>query len=301
MKRNITTSVLILLVFSLLFSCSKESSSYSSAGSQFDRDKQQYEQQKTENEGTNAGKIGATIAGAAGGAVAGAGIGAGVGAVVGSIVPGAGTAAGAILGIKIGGLIGAVTGGTAVGVNTYSLADGEVSEYINVETHLTYVNNATGQNMPFVFGGAARKNYATPTFAKKDNVKLVVEMNANMIPEKSKKASKRQKSFDLMIPVEIQIDKSFIEDGTLSINLGTGSFYDDAINVSEIVDSKQIFRFFIKNDPFQTPYVELKFVPAGVGEAKIRIIYGKPDYKIVLSSCDITQTIEFTDENESGR
>ena len=180
-----------------------------------------------------------------------------------------------------------------------TLANGEVSEYINVETHLTYVNNTTHQNLPFAFGSAARKNYVTPKFAKKDKIKLVVEMNANMIPEKSKKASKRQKSFDLLIPVEIQIDKSSIEDGTLSINL-ENTYRDDSVDVSEIVDSKQIFRFFIKNDPFQTPYVELKFVPAGIGEAKIRIIYGKPDYKIVLSSCDVMQTIEFTDSEESG-
>lgn len=299
MKKITTTSALVLLMFSLLSSCSKESSSSSSGGSNFDRDKQQYEQQKSENEGTNAGKVAKTIGGAAagtaGGAALGAAVGAGIGAAIGSVVPGAGTAVGAAIGAVAGGIAGAVGGGTATGINTYTLVNGEVSEYINVETHLTYVNNTTGQNLPFNFGGATNKNYVTPTFTKKDKVKLVVEMNANMIPEKSKKASKRQKSFDLLIPVEIQIDKSSIEDGTLSINLGPGSFHDDAINGSEIVDSKQIFRFFIKNDPFQTPYVELKFVPAGVGEAKIRIIYGKPDYKIVLSSCDITQTIEFTE------
>lgn len=295
MKKITTTSALVLLMFSLLSSCSKESSSSSSGGSNFDRDKQQYEQQKSENEGTNAGKVAKTVGGTAGGAAAGAGAGAGIGAAIGSVIPGAGTVVGAV----IGGIVGAVGGGTVAGVNTYSLANGEVSEYINVETHLTYVNNTTHQNLPFAFGSAARKNYVTPKFAKKDKIKLVVEMNANMIPEKSKKASKRQKSFDLLIPVEIQIDKSSIEDGTLSINL-ENTYRDDSVDVSEIVDSKQIFRFFIKNDPFQTPYVELKFVPAGIGEAKIRIIYGKPDYKIVLSSCDVMQTIEFTDSDEQG-
>ena len=159
------------------------------------------------------------------------------------------------------------------------------------------MNDTTGKNMPFVFGGSGKKNYVTPAFAKKDKVKLIVEMQAEMT-EKAKKASKRQKSPDLQIPVEIQIDKSSIEEGTLSITYNGGSIPEDAVNTPEIVDDKQHYFFFIKNDPYAHPSIQLKFSPAGVGEAKIRIIYGKPDYKIVLSSCDITQFIEFTDSNE---
>lgn len=300
MKRVIIFSFLLFLIF-LSFSCSKQTNSYSS---NYDESYSEYVTQTEANAVSKLGKNLITTFGTVGGILVGFGIGFGIAFVICIFLPafrdgrrfmkGPHIALASFVGIVTGGIV-AVVGGAFSGVQTYAHTNGEVSEYINVETHLNYVNDTTNQNMPFVFGGNGQKNYATPTFAKKDKVKLAIEMYANMIPERIKKASERQKSLDLRIPVEIQIDKNNIEDGTLSIAYSGGSLPEDAVNVPEIVDGIQHYHFFIKNDPNAIPSVVLKFVPAGIGEAKLRVIYGKPNNKLVLDSCNINQIIEFTE------
>lgn len=289
MKRRVI--VAIVFAYSVIIFCcipafgfGKKKQKQNSNQTQYEKEQEEHEQQKKKNAGSAVGRKLKAGGGAAGGAAAGGAI----GGTIGSVIPGPGT----IIGAGIGAAVGGAFGGTAVS----SIANGEVSEYINVETCLNYTNNTTGRSIPYVYNSLGQRNMnnVTPTFSKGDDCKLVVEMKATMIPEKCKKASKRQKSFDLLIPVEICFNKKDIKDGTLGIVNDEGSIAGNQVNHEE-VDGVDHYFFFIKNDPHQTPTIVFKFVPAGVGEAKIRIIYGKPDYKIVLSSCYINQTIRFTE------
>lgn len=301
MKKLLSITVSVVVAVSLFVGCSKDDK----YKTQYERDQAEYNRQVDDNSGSDAAKYAATTGAAVAGGTAGGAVGiaggAAAGAAIGSVVPGLGTAVGAAVGAVVGGLSGAVAGGTKAGSAAYSLVNGEVSEYINVETDFIYSGPGSyNGTRTFAFSSLKgyqsrldpriQASYEAPEFQVRRDVNLTINMLADMIPNKAKKASKRQKSEDLLIPVEVQIDKC----SNLSVSYTGGAVSEDAQAHYEIGNTSY-YHFYIKNNPYAHPSMVLRFTPAEAGLAYVRVIYGKPSYKIVMSSCDVKQTIYFVE------
>lgn len=285
--KKIKKFVAVILVGSMFIGCvKKDTKQYST---QYEKDKATSEDQIIANQGSDVTKVGGTIAGGTGGAAGGAGVGAAIGAGIGSVIPGAGTAAGAIIGAIIGGIGGAVGGGSA----GYTLSNGEISEYIKANTRFIYtqhLNDGTEKSSTMVYGVAANEqDYFDPTFKVGEDVTMIIEINTSLL-NKAKKASSRQKSEDLLIPVEISISKS--ED--IQVTYTGGNKQKESMSVpANDIDGVARFSFYIKNNPQIINQLKFTFTPAIPGNAEVNVTYGLPEYKIVDSSCDVFQTIKF--------
>lgn len=111
-----------------------------------------------------------------------------------------------------------------------------------------------------------------------------------MLQKKIKKVSENQQSPEILIPVELKISKSdnisYKYDGGIQKDYYSEEF--DAEN--------KTYKFFIKNNPELKPNIKFLFEPKDIGEVQIDVIYGTPEYKMVDSSCDVSQTIKFIEE-----
>ncbi len=259
---------------------------------QYEQDKDANEAQIIANKGSDGTKYGGAAAGAgigaAGGAAAGAGTGAAIGAGVGSIVPGAGTAIGAGTGAIIGAIVGGIGGLIGGGVTGYELSNGDMSEYINATTNFVFTQHDGSPVQTMIYGATTgESNYFDPIFTVGEDASLIIEMNTSLL-NKAKKASARQRSEDLLIPVEIAISKS--ENIELTYD---GGIKKEAMRIENDIDGVARFSFFIKNNPELHSKLKLTFTPAQPGKAEVTVTYGFPEYKIVDSTCDVFQTIKF--------
>lgn len=281
MKKTNKCIYVLMSLSLLLLGCKKK---IDTSKTQYEQDKDRNEIQIIDNKGSDGTKAGGTAAGAGIGAIGGAGVGAAAGAGIGSIIPGAGTATGAIIGAIVGG-IGGLTGG---GIKGYQLSNGDVSEYINVKTSFVFSQYEGMPASTVIYGASTNEEkYFVPTFNVGDNVTLHIEMNTSLL-NKAKKASSRQKSEDVLIPVEITIDKTENIEVTYD-----GGIKKEAMRIENDLEGIARFSFFIKNNPELHPKLKLAFTPAQVGKAEINVTYGFPEYKIVDSTCDVCQTIKF--------
>ncbi|WP_294431265.1 hypothetical protein [uncultured Treponema sp.] len=274
-----------------------------------DQQREEYEKQQKDTKGSDAAKYGKTAAGATGGVVIGgaAGVGAGVltgviagittgavtGAAAGTVVPVFGNITGAIVGAAAGGVL-AIAGGITGGKLVYSLANGELSEYINVETRFVFTRHNSDEIKTNIYGAAQNSDaskYFLPRFPVNEEVQLIIEMNASMLEEYIKKASRKQKSADLLIPVEIVVSKS----KNIEVQYD-GGLQKERITIENDISGEGRFSFFIKNNKDLHPTIKFLFTPAETGDAEICVTYGTPEYKIVESTCDIVQTMKFIEE-----
>lgn len=275
--KNTKKIVAILLIGCILTSCSKKDTTKYST--QYEKDQAEIEEQIIANQGSDATKIGGSVGGGSGGLLAGAAIGAGLG----SVIPGAGTAAGAI--------IGAIAGGIGGSIGGYKLSNGDISEYINANTGFIftqYLNDGTEKSTTMIYGAAANEySYFDPVFKVGEDASMIIEINTSLL-DKAKKASSRQKSEDLLIPVEISITKSENIEVTYD-----GGRQKESMRVENDIDGVARFSFYIKNNPQLINKMKFTFTPAVPGKAEVNVTYGLPEYKIVDSSCDVLQTIKF--------
>ena len=269
----------------LLIGCHKKNVDYSKT--QYEQDKDKNEAQIIDNQGSKGSKVGGTAAGAGVGASGGAGVGAAIGAGIGTaILPGAGTTAGAIIGAIVGG-VGGLVGGAQTG---FVLANGDVSEYINATTNFVFTQHDGSQVQTMIYGAVTEaSNYFDPIFTVGEEASLVIEINTSLL-QKAKKASSRQKSEDLLIPVEVAISKSANIEVTYE-----GGIKKEAMLIENDIDGVARFSFFIKNNPELHPKMKLTFTPAEPGKAEVTVTYGLPEYKVVDSTCDVFQTIKFVE------
>ena len=272
-----------IMVVILCFGCSGKKT-VDTSKTQYERDKIATEEQIAANKGSSTTKIGGTVAGGAGGAAGGAGAGAAIGAGIGSVVPVAGTATGAIIGAIVGGIAGGIGGSTA----GYTLSNGDISEYINVTTNFVFTQHSSEAVQTMVYGASANEaKYFDPIFTVGEDASLVIEMNTALL-KKASKASPKQRSEDLLIPVEVSISKSNNIEVTYD-----GGIKKEAMRIEPDIDGTARFSFYIKNNPELHPKLRLTFVPAEQGKAEVTVTYGLPEYKIVDSTCDVFQTIKF--------
>lgn len=275
----------------LLISCQKKNIDYSK--SQYEQDQDLNESQIEDNK-EGIGKVAGTVIGATTGGVGGAGVGAGTGAAIGagigSIVPGPGTAVGAGIGAIIGAVVGGV-GGLIGGAQTgFVLTNGDMSEYINATTNFVFTQHDGTSVQTMIYGAVTdTSNYFDPVFTVGEEASLIIEINTTLL-KKAKKASARQKSEDLLIPVEIAISKSENIEVTYE-----GGIKKEAMLIENDIDGVARFSFFIKNNPELHPKMKLTFTPAEPGKAEVTVTYGLPEYKIVDSTCDVFQTIKFVE------
>lgn len=272
-----------MMIVMLFFGCSGKKTGGSSK-SQYEKDKITNEEQIIANQGSDSTKAKGTAIGAGSGLAVGAGTGAAIGAGVGSIVPVVGTGVGAIIGAAAGGIAGLIGGGSA----GYTLANGEISEYINVTTNFVFTQHNSDAVQTMVYGASANEaKYFDPIFTVGEDASLIIEMNTALL-KKASKASPRQKSEDLLIPVEISISKS----NNIEITYD-GGIKKEAMRIEPDIDGTARFSFFIKNNSELHPKLKLTFIPAEQGKAEVTVTYGLPEYKIVDSTCDVFQTIKF--------
>ena len=280
MKLRVVGVCVLLSAAAVLSSCSKEKEN-SPAKSQWEKDEEMVETQKEYNQDSVSRKVSGTAVGTSGGAAMGAATGAGIGATVGSIVPGAGTAVGA----GVGAIIGSIAGGIGGGVSGFVLAPGEMSEYIKVETDFKAAQE--GKNVESKPSLWTSDDYISPKFVVGRDVTFTITMETSLL-EKAKKASKKQTSEDILIPVEIVVTKS----KNVEV-LQTGGI--NGKNPEIEIDGTVHYHFHIKNNKSPTEVI-LTFTPAEEGNARIELIYGLPEYKIVDSNCDVFQMMKFVRE-----
>lgn len=190
-----------------------------------------------------------------------------------------------VAGLILLGPLGAI-GGAAAG---YILGKNDISEYINVETRFVFAKQDTNENPQTMIYGSKEVNsgdYFLPIFTVGEDVYLNVEMSPSLL-SKAKKASKKQKSTELLIPVEIVITKS----KNIEVSRIAGM---SNISVENYADGTAKYSFFMKNDPSLHPSMRFMFTPAETGLAEIHVTYGTDAYKVVDSTCDVFQTVKFT-------
>lgn len=290
MNRIAKCIICTTMITNFFVSCSKKTDENANKNS-FEMDQQRYEQQQKDNKGSTAGKVAGTAAGAGIGGAGGAAAGAGIGAAIGAVIPLqiVTVPVGAGIGAIIGGIAGLVSGGKT----GYQLSNGDLSEYINVNTTFVFAQHNSEELKTVVYGSAENEasKYFLPRFPVNEEVQLTIEMNTSMLESKIKQASKRQKSSDVRIPVKVSISKS----KNIEVQYD-GGIQKDRTKPEFDINGDARYSFYIKNNSELHPNLKFLFTPAEVGNAEINVTYGEPENKIVDSTCDICQTLKFIEE-----
>lgn len=189
-------------------------------------------------------------------------------------------------------IFGALGGGLFYGIARHFFR-ATSSEYINVETSFVFSQHDGEEIRTIIYGTSANEDVSKhflPRFSSSQEVQLTIEMNTSMLQKKIKKVSENQQSPEILIPVELKISKSdnisYKYDGGIQKDYYSEEF--DAEN--------KTYKFFIKNNPELKPNIKFLFEPKDIGEVQIDVIYGTPEYKMVDSSCDVSQAIKFIEE-----
>ena len=187
-------------------------------------------------------------------------------------------------------VIGIILGGVAGFFLAKSLFPVKSTEYVNVETKFIFSQHNSEEIRTLIYGTELNEDaskHFLPRFPIGDEVQLTLEMNPKLIEKKIKKLSRIQKSTDLLIPVEIKILKKN----------GVEIKYDGGLQkdrfTCESNEDKDNYTFFIKNNEKLSQNIKFLFCSSEKGDVEIDIVYGKPEYKIVDSMCDIAQTVKF--------
>ncbi len=172
---------------------------------------------------------------------------------------------------------------------------GSLDEFLNVETHFIFENNQTGKRISNVYGATSFNIGDGLPVSYKKGEKMIFRIE--FIPSSLKEEQAKPKVFktrrydekDIDIPVRIEITskKSHVEMTAMK----------SIENIEkEKSDQAQIFTFTIKNKADPKRYIEFEITGREAGDEQIFVSYGSPEYKIVDSTCDVFETIHFTNE-----
>lgn len=173
---------------------------------------------------------------------------------------------------------------------------GNLQEFLNVETRFVFNKTSkTGKSISKIYGATGFYiGDALPISCVKDEKMLFrIEFIPSFLEEEQTKSKifkmRRSKEKDIDIPVRIEITskKSHVEMTAMK----------SIENIEkEKSDQAQIFTFTIKNKADSKRYIEFEITGREAGDEQIFVSYGSPEYKIVDSTCDVFETIHFTNE-----
>lgn len=169
---------------------------------------------------------------------------------------------------------------------------GNLSEFLNVETHFVFENNQTQNRISNIYGATSFSVGDGVPISYGINEKLVfyIEFFPTVLSENKLELKNYTKSPDSIdIPVSIEITSK-----NSKVNLiDTKSIYN-VEKKKNVEHGSMIYNFLIKNKIESNRYIKFEITGLTEGEEEISISYGCPDYKIVESSCNVFETIEFT-------
>lgn len=170
---------------------------------------------------------------------------------------------------------------------------GSLDEFLNVETHFVFENNQTGKRISNVYGATSFNIGDGLPVSYKKGEKMIFRIE--FIPSSLKEEQAKPKVFktrrydekDIDIPVRIEITsrRSRVEMTAM-----------ESISNIKKEKSAQIFTFTIENKANPKRYIEFEITGLEAGDEQIYVSYGSPERKIVDSTCDVFETIHFTNE-----
>ncbi len=171
---------------------------------------------------------------------------------------------------------------------------GELQEFLNVETHFVFENNQTGKQISNIYGATGFYiGDGLPVMYKKgEKLVFFVEFVPTVL-SKSKSKLKvytlRPENIDIPVRIEITSKNSDVK------LIDTKSI----VKVEKDIDedkSSQIYTFSIKNKEECKRYIKFEITGKNEGSDQIFVTYGNPENKIVDSTCDVFEIIQFTNE-----